>query len=288
MDEERLLKDIVLYVRTGKIEKLASCMEAYKGDIDVRHGDYTLIGHAAALRQPESVRFLLEKGADHSSVCGFGYTPLLLAARLGNIDGVRHLLTAGADPNRPDSDGRLPLDHAVEMGEGEIVELLQPITVDPWGDADPSLVATVSPKVVSKLVAFTKQAMANGSRGAVQQDSSKDFFPDWYSSIVSSIPLTGIEFWCGLDVYEYAQGGRFLTVPEIKTELEDRPYLSEFVEDQGLCVFAEGVNRSFWLMKRSGTPRMKIGRWDESAMEVDGGFSSFSTFVSALTVEAED
>jgi ankyrin repeat protein len=62
-------------------------------------GGCTALMRAAAHGQLNSVRDLLQRGADVNQKDEAGFTALMLAARQGNHDVVKTLLDAGADPN---------------------------------------------------------------------------------------------------------------------------------------------------------------------------------------------
>ncbi|RCS44598.1 hypothetical protein DTL42_16870 [Bremerella cremea] len=74
---------------------------------------YTLLGWAAASRQPEVVEFLLDLGADIQDGAGDAMTPLMLASRAGALDVVRILLDRGAKLDEKDSVGKTALLHAL-------------------------------------------------------------------------------------------------------------------------------------------------------------------------------
>ena len=71
--------------------------------------------HIAAARQEvEVVRLLLEAGADPAPLDGDGHAALHIAAFRGLPDNVAALLAAGADPLQRDAEDRLPLLAAIE------------------------------------------------------------------------------------------------------------------------------------------------------------------------------
>jgi uncharacterized protein len=74
---------------------------------------------------PETVRLLIDQGADLNAVQAGGYTPLHQAAAAGRRELVLLLLAAGADPNQLCDQGKRPRDYAQERGHKEVVELLR-------------------------------------------------------------------------------------------------------------------------------------------------------------------
>lgn len=63
--------------------------------------------HWALVREvPETIRLLLDSGADPNLPTETGRLPLNIAMRSGQADAVKMLLTAGADPGAADSDGK--------------------------------------------------------------------------------------------------------------------------------------------------------------------------------------
>jgi ankyrin repeat protein len=97
--------------------------------------DYTtdLLGAACGAKTPNIcvIKFLLEKGADINSTCGFELTgrrvtPLQLVAGTGNHELACLLIANGADPNVPGEVhlGRTPLQSAAEAGDLSMSKLL--------------------------------------------------------------------------------------------------------------------------------------------------------------------
>ena len=72
----------------------------------------------------ETVRLLIEQGADVNMAQSGGYTPLHQAAANGRADLIGILLEAGADPARVCHQGKTPADYARERQHDAVVQLL--------------------------------------------------------------------------------------------------------------------------------------------------------------------
>ena len=80
---------------------------------------------ASAKGHTDTVKALLEQGADVNAKDNDGFTALMFAARDGQTDTVPALLAKGADVNAKDNDGRTALMRAKKKGHKEIVQLLK-------------------------------------------------------------------------------------------------------------------------------------------------------------------
>ena len=80
---------------------------------------------AAAGRQTECARILLEHGADPNATQAGGWTALHAAAANGNADLVKLLLDYGADPRKQSDDRTPPIEFAIENRHHDVVALLQ-------------------------------------------------------------------------------------------------------------------------------------------------------------------
>lgn len=81
--------------------------------------------HAAVnKRDSETVRALLEKGANANARQESDYTPLHEAAAKGDVESTRLLLSHGADASAKARDGKTPLDLARENGHAEAMRML--------------------------------------------------------------------------------------------------------------------------------------------------------------------
>jgi len=94
-------------------------------------GDTPLL-FAASYGNVDTVRCLVENGANKEAATTNGWTPLLIAALKGHVDTVRYLVENGANKDAADKNGKKPRDVACieyyksdkEAKKGEILALL--------------------------------------------------------------------------------------------------------------------------------------------------------------------
>lgn len=80
---------------------------------------------AAAVRDRETLRMLLERGADPNARQQSDYTPLHGAASRGEIEIAKLLLTHGAQRDARATDGMTPADVARKYGQNEFAEWME-------------------------------------------------------------------------------------------------------------------------------------------------------------------
>ncbi|HEX8411385.1 MAG TPA: ankyrin repeat domain-containing protein [Thermoanaerobaculia bacterium] len=80
---------------------------------------------AAAVRDRETLRLLLERGADPNARQQSDYTPLHGAASRGDIEIARLLLGHGAERDARATDGMTPADVARKYGQNEFAEWME-------------------------------------------------------------------------------------------------------------------------------------------------------------------
>lgn len=88
----------------------------------------TWLSGCATTGNPTGMRWLVAHGADVNKVSGLQYggsTALTSAAMVGNAESVRTLLELGANPRLTMKDGGTALSHAQESKNAEVVELIK-------------------------------------------------------------------------------------------------------------------------------------------------------------------
>lgn len=112
----------------GNMEYLAKALDAMPGIVHEQSGDgWTALHLAAAFGTPEAVQLLLDRGAavDAVSTNAQKNQPLHAALALGrNPETIRILLEAGADPNARQTGGYTAIFSAAAANRRDLVELL--------------------------------------------------------------------------------------------------------------------------------------------------------------------
>jgi len=116
-----LIDDFSRAIRTGDNRTVIQIAENPAIFADNK-GEGVLI--AAASRNTEAARYLIEHGARHGQINGAGFTPLLYAAITGNTDLARLLLEHDAEVNTANREGLTPLMAAARTGAFALVKLL--------------------------------------------------------------------------------------------------------------------------------------------------------------------
>jgi uncharacterized protein len=123
---------------TGNADRVRELLDADPEARDVRTADgFTPLGLAAFLGGAETVRVLLDHGADADDDAEnqFGVRPVNAAAAAHDHEAMRLLLEAGADPDAQQKGGFTPLHEAAHTDDVEMARLLLE------HDADPSIEA---------------------------------------------------------------------------------------------------------------------------------------------------
>jgi ankyrin repeat protein len=123
----------------GRADRLSELLDA---DPDARHErtpeGFTPLGLAAFLGGPETVKVLLDHGADPDDDADnqFGVRPVNAAAAAHDRETMRLLLEAGADANARQQAGFTPLHAAAHTDDVEMARLLLDHGADPSVAAD--------------------------------------------------------------------------------------------------------------------------------------------------------
>jgi len=111
----------------GMVDRIGALLdeEPARASAYAADGLYPL-GLAAFFGQLEAVRALLARGADVHAAArnAFKVQPVHAAAASRNLDILRAVLEAGGDPNVPQQQGFVPLHEAATSGNREMAELL--------------------------------------------------------------------------------------------------------------------------------------------------------------------
>ena len=111
----------------GRADRLRELLDADPEARDVRTPEgFTPLGLAAFLGGPDTVRVLLDKGADPDDDADnqFGVRPVNAAAAAHDHETMRLLLEAGADPDAQQQEGFTPLHTAAHTDDVEMARLL--------------------------------------------------------------------------------------------------------------------------------------------------------------------
>ena len=123
----------------GRADRVQELLAAEPGAIKERTTEgFTTLGLAAFLGGPETVRVLLERGADADDDAEnpFGVRPVHAASAAHDRETMRLLLEAGADPNLQQRGGFTPLHEAAHTDDVEMARLLLDHGADPALAAD--------------------------------------------------------------------------------------------------------------------------------------------------------
>jgi ankyrin repeat protein len=123
----------------GRAERVRELLAADPEAIKERTPEgFSTLGLAAFLGGPEPVRVLLEHGADADDDADnpFGVRPVHAASAAHDRETMRLLLEAGADPNLRQQGGFTPLHAAAHADDAEMAQLLLDHGADPTLAAD--------------------------------------------------------------------------------------------------------------------------------------------------------
>jgi uncharacterized protein len=123
----------------GRADRLRELLAADPSAIEQRTPEgFTTLGLAAFLGGPDAVRVLLEHGADADDDADnpFGVRPVHAASAAHDHESMRLLLEAGADPNQRQQGGFVPLHEAAHSDDVEMARLLLAHGADPALAAD--------------------------------------------------------------------------------------------------------------------------------------------------------
>jgi ankyrin repeat protein len=124
---------------SGRADRVRELLAADPESINERTPEgFTTLGLAAFLGGPEAVRVLLEHGADADDDADnpFGVRPVHAAGAAHDHETMKLLLEAGANPNQRQRGGFVPLHEAAHTDDVEMAKLLLAYGADPALTAD--------------------------------------------------------------------------------------------------------------------------------------------------------
>jgi ankyrin repeat protein len=126
-DLTRVPNILLRAVQTKKIDSVRLLLE-HGADVHCRDTESNFALHEATkMNQVDIAELLASRGADPNMACSgswAGWTPLMQACRIGSMDMVKLLMKHKADVNAMTKDSRTPIDIAAAEGHDEILVLL--------------------------------------------------------------------------------------------------------------------------------------------------------------------
>lgn len=282
MDLDYLHKDLFLYARTGKTDKLSDCIRELAGSESFLTVLTSALYEAASRGRLDALKLLLAHGADAHAIHRWGTSALIEASKNGNVDCVVALLEVGANPNHRDMDGRAALDYAVSSGSPQLLAILRSVTKDPWKEANLAKLRAIDSSLATQALKFVKAAFASGQSGEVQNFSEGGPLPEWYREVLASIPLAGMSAsleWSGDD---YSHDCSFLREIDHASIEKEEPYNASDFRARGVWPIASGTDACYWVIEVAGTPKSPVFFWDHSAVTATKAFRSFTAFLRSL------
>ena len=110
--------ELLAAIQSGDTARVKTKLDAQPNllqDLSGPNGE-SLLMLAVQAGNPETVKYLLEKGADVNATGPTGMTPLHLAAQQGEEELILLLLKSKADINAVTTDGQSPMELAIKNG----------------------------------------------------------------------------------------------------------------------------------------------------------------------------
>ncbi len=112
-------------IKNNDLPEVKTLLETNPGLLSIRdESGNTPLHLAVRQKQPETVSYLLGRGADVNSVNTNQQSPLHIASYLGSADIARLLIGKGADVSLADYTMHTPLHYSARNGSGEVTQLL--------------------------------------------------------------------------------------------------------------------------------------------------------------------
>ena len=196
----------------------------------------------------------------------------------------------GANANAKDREGRTALDHARAAQRDEVVELLNPLTTNPWASANVDRLREADPELCAAVVSFIRRAESIGRSGEVQAGEIPNILdtiiPPWYALILFSVPLSGVVFSSPKPERSWVTGGWFRPLGEL-AKAHSSFYPEIEIIKEGYFAFAGGDNGDLWVVTSNSKPEGPVLLWDLSGMEAVPAYSSFPNFLQQIEGAAD-
>lgn len=296
----RIKNDLELYARTGKVAKFLECVQALREageefQVDALYGPHaTLLEHAASRGQPETIKVLLDLGAEVDRPNSLGETALMHAAFKGSLPAVKVLLEAGADPKARNHERKTALDGALFTKSTEVVALLSSLETQPDPIAISNWWATAPSKVATPLRQLLETVAKDGSRGEVLEPGAMSHalpqlqVPTWWEELMISLPLAGVKFACPSPESPDGESVQFLRLDEMEEITTDWEHVIPTWQEERLYPIAMASNACYWVVPSDGDINGPVNYWDQSGHWVVPGSPTFAVWLeSALTLRAK-
>lgn len=119
--DNRLLQEI----QTGTLDSVRQLLDSGANVNGATESGVTPLMNASGMGNKEVVQLLIARGANVNARTPGNFTALMQAALVGQTEIIKVLLDAGADPGVKDTGGKTAQTYAEERGNKEIVALLK-------------------------------------------------------------------------------------------------------------------------------------------------------------------
>ncbi|EDM25974.1 hypothetical protein LNTAR_19292 [Lentisphaera araneosa HTCC2155] len=154
----------------------------------------------------------------------------------------------------------------------------------------------VTPELNNKIIDTINKISCEDEPGTIQVSENYDIkiedenwkpnsplviCPEWYSSILKSLPLSGLFFLAPEPEEKYMEEHEFLELTGWENVLEYYPFfIPDMVNSKHYPIASSGYG--YLVINHDSTPNDPIYRWDGSAMEYQKAFNSFSDLLDSI------
>lgn len=287
----RIKNDLELYARTGKAAMFLECIKALREageefQVDALYGAHaTLLEHAASRGQPETIKVLLDLGAEVDRPNSLGETALMHAAFKGSLPAVKVLLEAGADPKARNRKRKTALDGALYTKSIEVVALLTSLEIQPDPIATSNWWASAPPEVATPLRQLLETLAKDGSRGEILEPGTLARMlpliqaPAWWEELMISLPLAGVESASPTPLQPDGDGAQFLRLDDMDEISTNRECYMQPWQEGRLFPIAIVSDGCYWVIPSDGDIRGPVEFWYASGHDVLPGSPSFAAWI---------